>query len=309
MSYAKLDSGIVESSIWSEPCATRVVWVTFLAKKDHTGKVAGSRSGMIRACNVSPDEFDAAVSCLESPDKDSRTMANEGRRIARVEGGWMVLNHALYRDKTHSAHPESVRKANYRQKLRDSGGTERDVSRFVRDSGGTTVSVSVFGSVSGSEKQLPKTRDPQDPDGTFERFWSAYPSERHLRRQDALMEWSHIRDKPGVLAACLAALSWQRHSDDWRRGFIPMPMNYLEGKRWQDEPPRKEKSATSEASRIPAATERALRAWEHSTGEALSSQVEMRLQSLAAGSGVAPTDDQIADAHAQDTSLTPAQGA
>ena len=97
MSFAKLDSGITKSSIWSEPLHVRVVWIAFLAEKDENGFVAASRSGMIRVCNVTPEEFDSAASVLEAPDPESRTPDYDGRRIAKIEGGWIVLNHEKYR--------------------------------------------------------------------------------------------------------------------------------------------------------------------------------------------------------------------
>jgi hypothetical protein len=120
MGFTKLDSGIVDSSIWSEPESTRVVWVTFLAKSDSHGFVGASYSGMMRACNVSKEKFDAAILTLESPDDDSRTPDYDGRRIERVEGGWVVLNYKKYREYSHSDHPEAVRKREYRS--RDSLG-------------------------------------------------------------------------------------------------------------------------------------------------------------------------------------------
>ncbi len=113
MTFAKLDQGITKSSIWGLPYYVRVVWISFLAEKDETGFVAGSRSGMIRVCNVSPEEFDEAIRILSSPDPDSRTPDFEGRRIDIVEGGWIVLNHEKY------ILPENIRKENHRHYMRE----------------------------------------------------------------------------------------------------------------------------------------------------------------------------------------------
>jgi hypothetical protein len=97
MGFAKLDHGIIHSSIWSEDYATRILWVTMLAMKDETGFVGTARSGLIRAANISPEEFDKAINCLESPDDESRTESYEGRRVEKIEGGWIILNHDKYR--------------------------------------------------------------------------------------------------------------------------------------------------------------------------------------------------------------------
>lgn len=99
MGFTKLDEGILRSSIWGEPATTRVVWIAFLASCDALGFVGTSKMGMQRACNVSLVDFDAAIKTLESPDSDSRSLENDGRRIEKVEGGWRVLNYQKYRNK------------------------------------------------------------------------------------------------------------------------------------------------------------------------------------------------------------------
>lgn len=97
MTFSKLDEGITKSSVWSEALHVRVVWIAFLAEKDENGFVAAARSGMIRVCNVTPEQFDDAERILSSPDPESRTKDFEGRRIEKIEGGWVVLNHEKYR--------------------------------------------------------------------------------------------------------------------------------------------------------------------------------------------------------------------
>jgi len=97
--YSKLFSEIVTSSIWSEDDKTRIVWITMLALKDSRGFVPAALPGLANAARVSVARCEAAVAILESPDKHSRTPDNDGRRIKKVDGGWMVLNHDKYRDK------------------------------------------------------------------------------------------------------------------------------------------------------------------------------------------------------------------
>ncbi len=94
--YTKLFSSITESTIWSEPAATRLVWITFLAKCNKHGEVFGSVPGVARLANVSMDEAQAAIATLLAPDKWSRTPDNEGRRIESIDGGWRILNHAKF---------------------------------------------------------------------------------------------------------------------------------------------------------------------------------------------------------------------
>ena len=113
-----LDSTIVDSSLWCEPLHVRVVFISFVAKKNANGFVQVERPGMIRACNVTDEQFDDAIARLEGPDPASRTKANEGRRLLKVDGGWVVLNHQLYKDKDYSGKQDAVRQRDLRTKKR-----------------------------------------------------------------------------------------------------------------------------------------------------------------------------------------------
>lgn len=97
MAYTKLDGGITESTIWQAPDTTRLVWITMLALADQNGYVGASMPGLASRARVSLDACIAAIATLEAPDEWSRTKANDGRRVAAAEGGWVLLNHALYR--------------------------------------------------------------------------------------------------------------------------------------------------------------------------------------------------------------------
>lgn len=101
MAFAKLSSTIIDSSIWNEDDHVIRVWIAFLAKKDDSGFVETSYSGMRRICNIKNDidgkKFDHAIKVLESPDIESKTKDFEGRRIERLDDGWIVLNHDKFR--------------------------------------------------------------------------------------------------------------------------------------------------------------------------------------------------------------------
>ena len=97
MAYTKLDSGITESTIWQAPDATRLVWITMLARADQNGYVGASMPGLAGLARVALDDCIAAIEQLEAPDKWSRTKDHEGRRIAPADGGWVLLNYAKYR--------------------------------------------------------------------------------------------------------------------------------------------------------------------------------------------------------------------
>ena len=97
--YNKLFTKILDSSIWLEPDATRLVWITFLAVMDEDGFVALSTVGNVAArARVPSEDAERAVECLQNPDKFAGDQEFDGRRIERVPNGWMVLNAGKYRD-------------------------------------------------------------------------------------------------------------------------------------------------------------------------------------------------------------------
>jgi len=95
--YTKLFNSIVTSTIWTEDDRTRILWITILAIADQNGEVHASIPGLARLAGISIADAEAALERFLSPDPYSRTPDNEGRRIAPIDGGWEILNHAKYR--------------------------------------------------------------------------------------------------------------------------------------------------------------------------------------------------------------------
>ena len=91
--YNKIFHKILDSSIWLEPTPTRIVWITLLAAMDQDGFAHFSAVENLAArARVTLDEARGAVECFLAPDPNSANPANEGRRIERVPGGYVVLN-------------------------------------------------------------------------------------------------------------------------------------------------------------------------------------------------------------------------
>lgn len=95
--YTKLFNSIVTSTIWTEDDKTRIVWITMLALSDQNGEVHSSIPGLARLSAVPIPDVERALEKFLSPDPYSRTPDNDGRRIAKIDGGWELLNHAKYR--------------------------------------------------------------------------------------------------------------------------------------------------------------------------------------------------------------------
>ena len=97
--YVKLFESILDSTIWQESKETRLVWITMLAMKNLEQVVEASVPGLAKRAGVSIEECEEAIRRLSSEDVYSRTQANGGRRIEKVDGGWRVLNGEYYRVK------------------------------------------------------------------------------------------------------------------------------------------------------------------------------------------------------------------
>ncbi|KKL64105.1 hypothetical protein LCGC14_2168390, partial [marine sediment metagenome] len=120
---------LLRSTLWvgADP-ATKVVWITMLALSDQFGEVEGSLPGLAHASNVSLDETSKALDYFRAPDPHSQTKDHEGRRIEDIEGGWLVLNYAKYREfRTEAQVKEATRKQKWREGQR--AGRVPDVPR------------------------------------------------------------------------------------------------------------------------------------------------------------------------------------
>jgi hypothetical protein len=96
--YNKLFTKILDSSIWLESDATRLVWLTLLAAMDEDGFAQfASVANLAHRARVTLDACTEAARCLEAPDANSGDPDHGGRRLERVDGGWVVLNAGKYR--------------------------------------------------------------------------------------------------------------------------------------------------------------------------------------------------------------------
>jgi len=133
--YTKLFSTIVASTIWREPDHVRIVWITMLAMSNADGVVEASVPGLADLARVTVEQCEDALFRLRTPDPYSRTKDNEGRRIADVDGGFLILNRAKYRDKCSTDDRREYQRA-YRAEYRKAG---RDKARPANPTGGQHV--------------------------------------------------------------------------------------------------------------------------------------------------------------------------
>ncbi len=87
---------------------------------------------------------------------------------------------------------------------------------------------------SHSQKKPPKPPKGVEPPG-FEEFYAAYPKKQ--AREKAAEAFAKVTVP---LATLLEALTWQREQETWKKDggkYVPMPATWLNGKRWNDQPP------------------------------------------------------------------------
>lgn len=134
MGYVKLDSGILDSSLWMNPDQTRVFITAMVMamprevlkpmpqfqvrQLEHTGFVVppgwygfveAAGPGIAHRAKLDAEAGLVALEALGEPDAASRNSAFDGRRLARVEGGFVVLNFMDFRDKDHTGKERAQR--------------------------------------------------------------------------------------------------------------------------------------------------------------------------------------------------------
>lgn len=75
----------------------------------------------------------------------------------------------------------------------------------------------------------------------FEKFWNAYP--RKVGKGAAEKAFKKYKPDDDLLATMLSALSVQKRSEQWAKDggqFIPYPATWLNQRRWEDVPEKKE---------------------------------------------------------------------
>lgn len=155
--FAKIFAQIFDSSL-VEDYQVRLVFEDFLILADRDGVVDMTPESISRRTNVPIEIVLRGILELEAPDPKSRTPAEQGRRLVRLDDhrawGWRVVNYVKYREsatKEMLRMAEADRKKAYRQRftrnVRDKSGTKQDMSARVPDCSASLSQSSSSGSV------------------------------------------------------------------------------------------------------------------------------------------------------------------
>lgn len=119
---------------------TTAVWVTLLPLADKYGRIDLSYQAICALTGWPMDLLQQGIAELMKPDPDSRSNAEEGRRLVLLDPesrnwGWRVVNHGLYREKARKLQYDSERTASGRDAERKRASREvprcPDASREV----------------------------------------------------------------------------------------------------------------------------------------------------------------------------------
>lgn len=124
--YVPLFEQIVDSSIWCESDLVVKVFMTLLAKRRKNGIVYGNAFNIAQWAKKSEAEVLEALAVLAAPDtRRLEPQPFEGRRIEKVEGGWLLLNAERYQQLMVA---ENRRHANAAAQARYQAGLKRSES-------------------------------------------------------------------------------------------------------------------------------------------------------------------------------------
>jgi hypothetical protein len=219
--FNKLFSKILDSSIWLEPTTTRIVWITLLAAMDQDGYAHfSSVENLAIRARVTLAEAERAVECFLRPDANSGNPDNEGRRIERVPGGFLVLNAAVHRaliSREIQREQTRVRVARFREKQR---GVTASVTRMLP----AVTPASASASASASEKVNRGCGGKKETEGRFEFSKPTLAGVEMLARQmgmpreEAEKFWHHYESN-GWMVGKNPMQSWTASLAKWKAGL------------------------------------------------------------------------------------------
>lgn len=161
MAFVKLDCNILTSTLWfHRDCREVFITALLMAEPfevrnsvkqlhvdslDYTGfevpagwygMVPAAGVGIVRQAGLELKEGLEALRKLGAPDLESRSQDFEGRRMVRVDGGYLILNFVKYRERDHTG-ADRARRYRLRQKppvevdpsRRDSVTSHRDITQ------------------------------------------------------------------------------------------------------------------------------------------------------------------------------------
>jgi len=250
--YCKLFASLYQGTLRGKPHEI-LVFTNMLAHCDKEGYVDKHFRAIADEVGLSLDEVRAAVTILESPDDESRSPEEDGRRIIRVSDnrawGWRVVNYGRYRAiKNDEDRREQNRKA--QEKWRNSKKevkADKQSSAFViknkpigdgdgdgdGDGKGKVEASTSSPDGLGSGSKNPPT---DTYSKSFDAFWAEYPKKK--AKGDAWKAWKAIKGAVSLEVLIQAIRTQKEFEEQWQKDdgqFIPFPATWLRSRSWENE--------------------------------------------------------------------------
>jgi len=186
---------------------------------DADGNLDMTADALSRRTGIPQEIIDAGIEILESPDPESRTGTDDGRRIRLMDDsrkwGWVLVNHSKYKalqdaDAVREQTRERVRR------FRERNGSKRTVTDGNTQKRHTDTDTNK------------KTHTSKSGDSDFSVFWSKYPRRENRKKAEAAWNNLPITKRRLALTDCV-----DRYKGVAKQ-FIPLPTTYLHGERWED---------------------------------------------------------------------------
>ncbi len=154
MPFVKLDCGLPNSTLWQDTDGT-IIFISALCMAEPRefeesvaqimtrsleltgwaapagwyGFVPAAGAGIARTAGMELERGLAALERLAAPDAQSRSQEHDGRRLIRVNGGFLVLNFQRYRDRDYTTAERSKRYRERHSSRRDVTAQHRDITQ------------------------------------------------------------------------------------------------------------------------------------------------------------------------------------
>lgn len=250
MPFVKLDCGILNSTLWFDRTA-REVFITALLMAEPWettdavpqlevdaltptgwsvppgwyGFVPAAGVGILHRARVDMDVGKEALRILGSPEDSSRSQEFDGRRLVRVDGGYVVLSFMKYRDRDYTGAERAKR---YRARVasrRDNAASRRDITQAEAE---VEVEVDQIGKNVSFALSADSTKPDADealhgsvPVLTFHTVGTKAKSWALMSHQ--VSAWIEAYPDTPVLAECRKALAWIEADSSRRKTAKGMP--------------------------------------------------------------------------------------
>ncbi len=219
--FVKLDCGMLQSSIWFDRDVRDLFITALLMATPYEitvptptiatdsledggmvvppgwyGFVAAAGTGIVHRSMIDPKRGPECLKALASPEPDSRSPAFGGRRMVRINGGFLILNYINYREKDYTSKDRSKR---WRERRRNGSGMSPAVpvvSLDVPKSDALTVTTRRDDTQADAEVRVQK-QTPEQKAAPRKRVASVHVEKPEDVSQEAWDDWLIYRTKKG----------------------------------------------------------------------------------------------------------------